>query len=72
MFKKFLSVMLTFAMLLSMVPAVFAAEAETQGVTAGDNAVSIRVIGSSVPETKPSISSSLNFSLLIDGFMVSV
>lgn len=58
MFKKFLSVMLTLAMLLSMIPAVFAAEAETQGVTAGDNTVSIRVIGSTIPETKPSISSS--------------
>ena len=58
MFKKFLSVLLTLAMLLSMVPAVFAAEAEPQGVTAGDNTVTIRIIGSSVPEKKPSLSSS--------------
>jgi len=58
MFKKFLSVLLTIAMLLSMIPAVFAAEAESQGVTAGDNTVTIRIIGSSVPEKKPSLSSS--------------
>lgn len=58
MFKKFLSVLLTIAMLLSMIPAVFAAEAEPQGVTAGDNTVTIRIIGSSVPEKKPSLSSS--------------
>ena len=57
MFKKFLSVLLTIAMLLSMIPAVFAAEAEPQGVTAGDNTVTIRIIGSSVPETKPSLNS---------------
>ena len=56
MFKKILSIMLTLAMLLSMIPAVFAAEAETQGVTAGDNTVSIRIIGSSIPDTQPSIS----------------
>ena len=58
MFKKLLSVLLTFAMLLSMVPAVFAVEAEPMGITEGDNTVTIRIIGSSVPEKKPSISSS--------------
>ena len=54
MFKKLLSVLLTFAMLLSMVPAVFAVEAEPMGITEGDNTVTIRIIGSSVPEKKPS------------------
>ena len=58
MFKKILSVLLTFAMLLSMVPAVFAVEAEPMGITEGDNTVTIRIIGSSIPEKKPSLSSS--------------
>ena len=58
MFKKFLSVMLTLAMLLSMIPAVFASDAATTGVTAGDNTVSIRIIGSSIPNAKPPISKS--------------
>ena len=58
MFKKTLSMLLVVAMLLSVMPTVFATEAETQGVTAGDNTVSIRVIGSTIPNTKPSISSS--------------
>lgn len=58
MFKKMLSMLLVVAMLLSVMPTVFATEAETQGVTAGDNTVSIRVIGSTIPNTKPSISSS--------------
>lgn len=58
MFKKFLSVLLAFAMLLSMVPAVYAAEAEPVGIMEGDNTVTVRIIGSSVPEKKPSLSSS--------------
>ena len=45
-------------MLLSMVPVAFAAEVEPQGLIEGNNTVTIRVIGSSVPEKKPSLSNS--------------
>ena len=55
MFKKILSLLLSLAMLLSLMPAVFAVEAETMGIAAGENTVTVRIIGSSIPDTKPNI-----------------
>ena len=54
MFKKMLSMLLVMAMLLGMMPTVFAAEAEPKA----DINVTLRVIGSSLPDGKPSLSSS--------------
>ncbi len=54
MYKKILSVLLVMAMLLGMMPTVFATEAEPKA----DINVTLRVIGSSLPDGKPKLSSS--------------
>ena len=54
MYKKILSVLLVVAMLMGMAVNVFATEAEPKA----DINVTLRVIGSSLPDGKPSLSSS--------------
>ena len=54
MFKKMLSMLLVMAMLLGMMPTVFATEAEPKA----DINVTLRVIGSSLPNGQPKLSSS--------------